>query len=405
MRITVTRPVWILGPAFIAAIAYVDPGNVATNVTAGSQYGYLLVWVVIVANFMAVLVQYLSAKLGLVSQRSLSTQLGNRLGKSARIGYWLQAELIAIATDLAEVIGGAVALQLLFDLPLLLGAALTAVVSIGVLMIGDLRGQKALERTILAFLTLIAVGFLAGMVVDPPNPGDVTGGLVPRFDDAESVLLASGIVGATVMPHVVYLHSSLTSQRLGSRGRGRSIQQLLIATRIDVVAALAVAGVLNLALLVVAAHSLTGLPGTDTLPGVHRIIESQLGVGVAILFAVALLGSGLASTSVGCAAGAEVMRGLLNRRIPMLVRRAVTVLPALIILALGVDASRALVLSQVMLSAGIPFALIPLIWLTSRRQVMGAYANHPVTIATAGVVAALVIALNVQLVVELALGG
>src|SRR5699024_1307072 len=173
-----------------------------------------------------------------------------------------------------------------------------------------------------------ALPILAGMVVDPPNPGDVAGGLLPRFDDVESVLLASGIVGATVMPHVVYLHSSLTTQRLGSRGQGRSIRQLLTATRIDVVVALAVAGVLNLALLVVAANSLTGLPGTDTLPGVHRIIDSQLGAGVAALFAVALLGSGLASTSVGCAAGAEVMQGLLNRRIPMLVRRAVTVLPA-----------------------------------------------------------------------------
>jgi len=401
MRITVRRSVSLLGPAFIAAIAYVDPGNVATNVTAGSQYGYLLVWVVVVANFMAVLVQYLSAKLGLVTQASLSTQLGNRLGKSARVSYWLQAELIAIATDLAEVIGGAVALQLLFDVPLLLGATLTAVVSIGVLIIGDLRGQRALERTIIAFLALIAVGFLAGMVVDPPNPGDVAGGLLPRFDDVESVLLASGIVGATVMPHVVYLHSSLTTQRLGSRGQGRSIRQLLTATRIDVVVALAVAGVLNLALLVVAANSLTGLPGTDTLPGVHRIIDSQLGAGVAALFAVALLGSGLASTSVGCAAGAEVMQGLLNRRIPMLVRRAVTVLPALLILALGVDASRALVLSQVVLSAGIPFALIPLIWLTSRRSVMADYANRPVTTAAAAVVATLVIALNVQLVIEL----
>lgn len=401
MRITVRRPVSLLGPAFIAAIAYVDPGNVATNVTAGSQYGYLLVWVVVVANFMAVLVQYLSAKLGLVTQASLSTQLGNRLGKSARVSYWLQAEITAIATDLAEVIGGAVALQLLFDVPLLLGATLTAVVSIGVLIIGDLRGQRALERTIVAFLALIAVGFLAGMVVDPPNPGDVAGGLLPRFDDVESVLLASGIVGATVMPHVVYLHSSLTTQRLGSRGQGRSVRQLLTATRIDVVVALAVAGVLNLALLVVAANSLTGLPGTDTLPGVHRIIDSQLGAGVAVLFAVALLGSGLASTSVGCAAGAEVMQGLLNRRIPMLVRRAVTVLPALLILALGVDASRALVLSQVVLSAGIPFALIPLIWLTSRRSVMAGYANHLVTTAAAAVVATLVIALNVQLVIEL----
>src|SRR5699024_2398752 len=240
-----------------------------------------------------------------------------------RVSYWLQAELIAIATDLAEVIGGAVALQLLFDVPLLLGATLTAVVSIGVLIIGDLRGQRALERTIIAFLALIAVGFLAGMVVDPPNPGDVAGGLLPRFDDVESVLLASGIVGATVMPHVVYLHSSLTTQRLGSRGQGRSVRQLLTATRIDVVVALAVAGVSTLTMSVVAAIWCTGVPRTDTLPGVLWFIDSQLGACVAVLSALALLGSGMASTWVGCAAGAAVMQGLLNRGIPMLVRRAV----------------------------------------------------------------------------------
>ncbi|MGY1742240.1 MULTISPECIES: Nramp family divalent metal transporter [unclassified Blastococcus] len=392
-----TRRLALLGPAFIAAVAYVDPGNVATNVTAGARYGYTLVWVVVLANVMAVLVQYLSAKLGLVTGRSLPEQLGARLPGPARVGYWLQAEAIAVATDMAEVVGGALALAILFDVPLVLGAVLTAAVSLLVLRVGDARGQRALERVVMGFLALIAVGFMAGLVVDPPDGAALAGGLVPDFAGADSVLLASGIIGATVMPHVIYLHSSLTTTRLGARGAGLGVGRLLSATRGDVVSALVLAGVLNLSLLVVAASSLQGFPGTDTLQGVHALMSSELGAGVALLFAVALLGSGLASTSVGSAAGAEVMRGLLRRRVPLLVRRVVTVIPAVVVLAVGADPSEALVVSQVVLSLGIPFALVPLVVLTARRDVMGEHVNRRGTTAAAAVVAAAVITLNLAL--------
>ncbi|MGJ9423196.1 Nramp family divalent metal transporter [Aeromicrobium sp. CF3.5] len=386
-----------MGPAFIAAVAYVDPGNVATNVTAGSQFGFTLVWVVVLANVMAVLVQYLSAKLGMVTGESLSSHLGARLPRRARLAYWAQAEAIAIATDLAEVVGGAIALNLLFDLPLLVGAVITATVSLLILRIGDRRGQAALERVIMGFLVLIAVGFLAGLVVAPPEIAPLAGGLVPAFDGADSVLLASGIIGATVMPHVIYLHSSLTTTRLGRRGDGLSVRQLLSATRTDVVLALILAGALNLSLLVVAATSLSGLPGTDTLAGVHDVVTSELGAGVALLFAVALLGSGLASTSIGSAAGAEVMNGLLGVRIPVVVRRVITAIPAILVLAVGADPTRALVVSQVVLSMGIPFALVPLVILTARRDVMGEHLNRRATTLLACLVAGIVIALNAVL--------
>lgn len=392
------RRIGMLGPAFIAAVAYVDPGNVATNVTAGSRFGYTLVWVVVMANVMAVLVQYLSAKLGLVTQKSLAMHMGERLSTGPRLAYWLQAEVIAIATDIAEIIGGAIALYLLFDLPLLWGAVVTAVVSMAILKIGDSRGQTALERTIMAFLGMIAIGFTAGVFVDPPAVGPLAGGLIPTFDGADSVLLASGIIGATVMPHVIYLHSSLTVDRLGTRGKNISVGQLLSATRLDVSLALILAGLLNLSLLVVAATSLYGVPGTDTLEGVYALISSELGVGVALLFAVALLGSGLASTSVGCAAGAEVMAGLLHRRVPIVVRRIVTTIPAFIVLAFDVEPSYALIASQVVLSLGIPFALIPLVSLTARTSVMGEYVNRRGTTGAATLVAVVVIGLNVALV-------
>jgi manganese transport protein len=274
---------------------------------------------------------------------------------------------------------------------------ITAAVSLVVLRIGDRRGQTALERVIMGFLALIAAGFLAGVVVDPPAVAPLAGGLVPRFEGGESLLLASGIIGATVMPHVIYLHSSLTTARLGARGDGLSVRELLSATRTDVVLALVLAGVLNLSLLVVAATSLAGLPGTDTLEGVHDVVTSELGAGVALLFAVALLGSGLASTSVGSAAGAEVMDGLLGLRIPILLRRTITALPALLILLAGADPTRALVVSQVVLSLGIPFALVPLVVLTARSDVMGEHVNHRGTTAAAWAVAAVVIALNLAL--------
>jgi len=387
----------LLGPAFIAAVAYVDPGNVATNLTAGARFGYTLVWVIVLANLMAVLVQYLSAKLGLVTQRSLAAQVGDRVSPRARFAYWLQAEGIAIATDLAEVIGGAIAFHLLFGLPLPLGAVLTAVVAMLVLLIGDRLGQGVLERVIVGFLLLIAVGFLAGLVVGPPSASGIAGGLVPTFSGTDSVLLASGIVGATVMPHAVYLHSSLTSDRLGRRGDHATLGELLAATRTDVVLALLLAGVLNLGLLLMAAANLHGFDGTDTIEGAHALISSEIGAGVALLFGVALLGSGISSTSVGSAAGAEVMRSLTPWNLAPLVRRLITLIPALAILLLGIDPTRALVVSQVVLSMGIPFAVVPLVWLTSSSAVMGDHVNRRLTTVLATLAASAIVLLNLVL--------
>ncbi len=400
---TLTRPVRpssglaLLGPAFVAAVAYVDPGNVATNVTAGARYGYTLAWVVVSANLMAVLVQYLSAKLGVVTERSLAAHLATRLSRSGRLAFWVQAEAVAIATDLAEVVGGALALNLLFGLPLVLGAVITAAVAVLVLRAGDRHGQVRLERVVMAFLLVVAVGFLAGLVVDAPSGAALAAGLEPSFDGADSVLLASGIVGATVMPHAIYLHSGLTTRRHAEARLRSSTSALLRATRTDVVLALLMAGVLNLALLVVAATSLAGRPGTDTLDGAHAAIDERLGPVVAVLFAVALLASGLASTAVGSAAGAELMGSLLGRRIPLLARRVATLVPAVVVLAAGADPTRTLVVSQVVLSLGIPFALVPLVWLTARASVMGAHRNRPVTTVCAVGVAGVVVALNLGL--------
>ncbi|MEZ0054021.1 manganese transport protein [Mycobacterium sp. MAA66] len=394
-----SRPSWsLLGPAFVAAIAYVDPGNVAANVSAGAKFGYLLVWVILLANVMAGLVQYLSAKLGLTTGRSLPELMAANSRTPTRIAFWVQAELVAIATDLAEVVGGAIALQLLFHLPMLVGGVITAVVSMALLSIQNRGGQRAFERVIGGLLLIITVGFLASLVVDPPAAGDVLGGMVPRFDGAESVLLATAILGATVMPHVVYLHSGLARDRHGRPECGAPLRRMLRITRYDVGLAMVIAGAVNLAMLLVAATNLQGVDGTDTIEGAHAAVRNALGPTVALLFAIGLLASGLASSSVGAYAGAMIMQGLLNRTYPLLLRRAVTVLPALVVLAVGFDPTRALVMSQVVLSFGIPFALIPLVRLTSNRAVMGDNINHRLVTALGWVVAVVISALNVVLI-------
>jgi manganese transport protein len=384
----------LLGPAFVAAIAYVDPGNVATNTAAGARHGYLLVWVVVLANVMAGLVQYLSAKLGLVTGRSLPEAVRDRMPPPVRLAYWGQAEIMAMATDLAEVIGGAIALHLLFGLPMLLGGAITGVVSTGLLLVQDRGGQRPFERVVTCLLIVIAAGFTAGLLMSSPSAAGTVSGLVPRFDGADSVLLAAGVFGATVMPHAVYLHSALARDR---HGRAADRARLLSATRVDVVLAMVLTGAVNLAMLLLAASALRGVPGVDTLAGVHAAIGDVLGCGVALLFAMSLLASGFASTAVGCYAGAVVMDGLLRVKVPLLVRRLITLVPALVVLAQGTDPTPALVLSQVALSCGIPFALVPLVWLTARRSVMGDAVNHPATTAAAVVVASFIVGLNAVL--------
>lgn len=389
---------YLLGPAFVAAIAYVDPGNVAANVSAGAQFGYLLLWVIVVANVLAGLVQYLSAKLGLVTGRSLPAAIGKQMSRPARLVYWAQAELVAIATDMAEVVGGAIALRILFGLPLLLGGIITGVVSLLLLAIQDRRGQIIFERVITGLLLVIAVGFAASFFVKTPPPGAVLDGLVPRFRGTESVLLAAAILGATVMPHAVYLHSGLVLDRHGHPEEGPPRRLLLRVTRMDVVLAMAVAGTVNAAMLLVAAINLQDRGVTATIDGAYSAIHNTLGATIALLFAIGLLASGLASSSVGAYAGAMIMQGLLHRSIPMLVRRLITVCPALAILAVGFDPTRALVLSQVVLSFGIPFAILPLVRLTSNRALMGSDTNHPATTILGWLVAAMVSLLNVALI-------
>ncbi|PPJ34128.1 divalent metal cation transporter [Nocardia nova] len=387
----------LLGPAFVAAIAYVDPGNVASNISAGAEYGYLLVWVVVMANVMAALVQYLSAKLGVVTGRSLPQIVRERAGRPVRLAYWGQAELTAMATDLAEVVGGAIALNLLFGLPLLLGGVITGVVSMALLAVQNRRGQQPFERVIIGLLAVIAIGFLAGVVISPPSPSGVAGGLVPGFDGAQSVLLAAAMIGATVMPHAIYLHSGLTRDRHGRTEPGPRRSRLLRATRMDVGLAMIIAGAVNLAMLLMAAATLGGRD-VDSIESAHAAVREVLGPWAALLLAVALLASGLASTSVGAYAGAMIMDGLLRRKVPLLLRRVVTLIPALLILAAGVDPTRALIVSQVVLSFGIPFALIPLVRFTGDRSLMGADANHRATTVAAWLIAAVISALNLLLI-------
>ncbi|MBN6191812.1 Nramp family divalent metal transporter [Aneurinibacillus sp. BA2021] len=404
---TAPRSLWLLGPALVAGVAYLDPGNVASNMTAGAQYGYLLVWVVIAGNVMAWLIQYLSAKLGVVTGQSLPEVLGARLKRPwARRAYWLQAELVAMATDLAEVIGGAVALYLLFDVPLLLGGLITGAVSMILLTVQSRRGARPFEFVIIGLMLVITVGFLAGLFLAPPDPAGVVGGLVPRFEGTGSVLLAASILGATIMPHAIYAHSSLARDRFGSAGlpheeatrtEASRIRRLLTATRWDVSIAMVIAGSVNLGILLLAAANLAGVEGTDSLEGAHAALAAGLGPVVATFFAVGLLASGLASTSVGAYAGAEIMHGLLHVRIPLLARRLVTLIPALAILGLGVDPTLALVLSQVVLSFGIPFALIPLVALTAQRGTLGVWANRAWTTIAGVVASVLLIALNAAL--------
>jgi manganese transport protein len=353
------------------------------------------VWVVVVGNVMAWLIQYLSAKLGIVTGQSLPETLGRRIRSPwGRRAYWLQAELVAMATDIAEVIGGAVALYLLFGIPLVWGGAITGAVSIGLLLIQSRKGPRPFEFVVIGLLVVIAIGFSFGVLVAPPDPAGVASGLVPRFEGTDSVLLAASILGATIMPHAIYAHSALARDRFAPRAsasalsdrtapdatlaelRGISTRRLLRATKWDVTIAMLIAGTVNLCILLLAAANLAGVPGTDSLEGAYAALYAGLGPLVATLFAVGLLASGLASTSVGAYAGAEIMHGLLHIRVPLLARRLVTLIPALIILAIGFDPTVALVLSQVVLSFGIPFALVPLVALTAKREVLGGYRNR-----------------------------
>ncbi|WP_083090334.1 Nramp family divalent metal transporter [Actinomyces vulturis] len=399
------RIVMLLGPAFVAAVAYVDPGNVAANITAGARYGYTLVWVLALSNLMAVVIQYQSAKLGLVTGQSLPTLLGQRLSKPARLAFWAQAELVAAATDLAEIIGGAIALHLLTGMPLLTGGLIIGAISMAILMLQEHRGQHSFEKAIIALLIIITFGFMGALFVAPPDWSATAAGMIPRFAGRDSVLVAASMLGATVMPHAIYLHSSLVTDRFGTdhltgdeAGNHSRLSHLLHATRIDVVWALVLAGAVNIALLLLAAAALSGVEGTDTIEGAHHAITMTLGPVIGAIFAIGLLASGLASTSVGAYAGSEIMAGLLHINVPLVVRRAITMIPALLIIASGVEPTWALVLSQVVLSFGIPLAIIPLAHYCADTSIMGRYADSKPLRLAAIVFATIIVALNALLI-------
>lgn len=388
----------LLGPAFVAAIAYVDPGNVAANLTSGASYGYLLVWVLVAANVMAMLVQYQSAKLGVVTGKSLPEHLGERYRTTPRRLYWAQAELVAMATDLAEVVGGAIALHLLFQIPLPIGGLIVGIASMALLTIQNRRGQRHFETVIIFLLVIITIGFLAGLVLSPPDPAGIASGLIPRFDGANSVLLAAGMLGATVMPHAIYLHSQLAKDRHpDARSTPEKLKRIIKATRVDVVLALILAGAVNIGMLLLAASTLGGISGTDSIEGAHAAIVDSLGPVIGVVFAVGLLASGLASTSVGAYAGSTIMNGLLKVRIPLQTRRMVSLIPAIILLSAGVDPTWALIVSQIVLSFGIPFALIPLLRLTASKELMGAHRDGLLLRLTALLSVILIVALNILL--------
>ena len=374
-----------------------DPGNVAANISSGATYGYLLVWVLAAANLMAMIVQYQAAKLGIVTGKSLPQLLGQRLSRPWRIAYWLQAEIVAAATDLAEIIGGAVALHLLFGVSPLTGGIIVGAVSMALLLTQG-TAQKVFERVIIVMLVIITFGFLAGLFFAPPNLRGIAGGLVPRFEGSNSVILAASMLGATVMPHVIYLHSSLVIHRHGAgHDDPHVIRRLLKANRIDIIIALGIAGLVNIGLLLLAASALSGRHGTDTIEGAHSALSSALGPAIGVIFAIGLLFSGLASTSVGAYAGSEVMKGMLHFQVKLWIRRAITLIPALLIIAFHIDATYALVISQVVLSVGIPFALIPLQMVTGGK-VMGQYRDKALKWIGA-IISALIISLNIVLIV------
>jgi manganese transport protein len=388
------RRLSLFGPAFVAAIAYVDPGNFATNFSAGAEFGYLLLWVIVAANLLAMLIQTLSAKLGLATGRNLPELCRDHFLKPVSRGMWVQAELVAIATDLAEVIGGAIALHLLFGIPLFTGGVITGVVAFALLHL-QTRGYRPFELAIAGLFGVILLGFLATVVRVDIAPAELAAGLVPAFDGTDSLLLATGILGATVMPHVIYLHSALTQRRISAETPAER-RYLFRHQQLDVMIGMGLAGLVNASMLIIAAALFFGtdVPDTDTLEGVHAGLARVLDQPAAFGFAVALLASGFASSGVGTYSGQVVMQGFIERSIPLLVRRGLTLAPALVVLGIGIDPTRALVISQVVLSFGIPFALVPLVLLTRRRDIMRELVNRRPTTWAAGTAAALIIALN-----------
>ncbi len=386
-----------LGPAFIAAVAYIDPGNFATNITAGSEYGYLLLWVIVVSNLMAVLIQSLSAKLGIATGRNLPEVARDNFSKKTSIMLWIQAEIVIIATDLAEFIGAALGLYLVFKIPMLPAALITAVAAFAILEL-QRRGVRTFEAIVSGMVMMVVMAFAFQTFLANPKPTEVLSGLFPSFDGVGSILLATGILGATVMPHAIYLHSSLTQSRVIGRSEAEK-KKIFKFEFFDIIIAMVIAGAINISMLVIAAALFPkrGMDVSDLDVAYHEL-GSLIGPTAAVSFGLGLLIAGLASSAVGTMSGDVVMQGFINRRIPLYLRRAITMAPPILIIALGLNATVALVWSQVILSFGIAFALIPLIIFTSNPKIMGGLVNRKWVTYTSWVIAAITVALNLFLI-------
>jgi manganese transport protein len=398
--------IWpFLGPAFIAAVAYIDPGNFATNIAGGAKFGYLLLWVVLAANLIAMVVQTQSAKLGIATGKNLAEACRDTFSRRTSIGLWIQAEVVAAACDVAEVVGAALGLNLLFGIPLFPAGLLAGAGAFAILGLQQ-RGFRRLEAVIVGMVGVVVLAFAFEIFNSKADGAEVAKHLfTPGFAGTESILLATGIIGATVMPHVIYLHSALTQRRIVGRNP-QERRQILRFEKIDVVIAMALAGAVNLSMMIMAAglfHN-SGLVGIDSIDGAFDGLKQLVSPGAATVFGIALLASGFASSSVGTMAGQVVMQGFIRRRIPIFARRAITLAPALIVLAIGLDPTDALVGSQVVLSFGIPFALVPLVLLARRRELMGSLTNPPWLTVLVSVLSALIISLNVFLLEQLFFG-
>jgi len=393
-----------LGPAFIASVAYIDPGNYATNIAAGSQFGYILLWVIVASNLMAILIQSLSAKLGIASGLNLAEQCRSQLPRPVVLSMWVIMELVAMATDLAEFLGAALGFNLLLGIPLWVAGILTAVATFLILGL-ERHGFRPLEAVIAAMVGVVAVSYLVETLLDQPAWNQVLyHAFVPQFAGPESTLLAVGILGATVMPHAIYLHSALTQGRIVVR-EPRTLRRLFHFELVDVLVAMGLASLINMAMLIMAASTfhIQGMTTVATIQDAHKTLEPLLGRAASAIFAISLLASGLSSSSVGTMAGQVIMQGFLKRHIAPWIRRLVTMAPSLVVISIGLDPTRTLVISQVLLSFGLPFAVIPLVMFTRRRDIMGVLVNGRITTILASGVAALIVALNAYLLYALIL--
>ncbi len=395
-----------LGPAFIACVAYIDPGNFATNIQGGAQFGYLLVWVIIASNLMAMLIQSLSAKLGIGTGLNLAEMCREQFPRPVVYAMWVLMEIVAMATDLAEFLGAALGFNLLFHIPLFEAGILTGITTFIILSL-EKRGFRPLEAVITSLVGVIAVCYVIETVLDQPDWGIIAyHAVIPQFSGTESILLSTGILGATVMPHVIFLHSALTQGRIVTREPAQ-LKRLFRFELIDVIIAMSLAGLVNAAMLIMAASTFfrAGLTDIGTIEEAYRTLEPLLGGAASIVFAISLLASGLSSSTVGTMAGQVIMQGFLHRKISVWLRRLVTMIPALVVIYIGLDPTRTLVISQVVLSFALPFAIIPLVMFTARRDLMGVLVNHRVTTIVASMVAALIVSLNIYLLYQTFFGG